>query len=272
LTNSFTESKYLDDFPLWSKEKGLGLLNTDGVEDKFLRKSIIPELLHIQKTNQGFSDAGDKLKVFEISKNYSAINGQPAEKIHLALLDTNGFYSLKGTLSAILERLKVNDMVFTPENIPCFTPFQSVAIKVKDNVIGWMGEVNCALIDKYELRNKSVVAELDFEKLAEIAVMNKVAKGFSRFPAIKRDLAMIFDIKTEWKDIQSVVYRDIPDFLETLEFFDLYKGKNIPEGKKSLAFSLVFRSQEKTLTNEEVDKVVEAVIQRLTKQFGASLR
>lgn len=273
LTPSFLDEKYLDDFPLWSQEKALGLLNTEGVEDRFLRKSMLPNLLIIKKTNQGYSDAGDMLNLFEIAKSYYRGNQQPKEKNCLSLLDTKSFYSLKGTLAKIFDELKLsNSIQFVKQDITCFTPTRSLQIKLDGNIVGWLGELSDALVDKYELRQKPVLAELDFELLSEKADLTKVAVDFSRFPAIKRDLALIFDHATEWAEVESVVRQNAPDYLEEVQFFDLYKGKNIPEGKKSLAFSLIFRSHNRTLTNQEVDETVQKVINRLGERFSATLR
>ncbi|MBI4834874.1 MAG: phenylalanine--tRNA ligase subunit beta [Planctomycetes bacterium] len=273
LTNSFLEEKYQEDFPLWTDKKPLGLLNPDGVEDRFLRKSLLPSLLMAQKTSQGYNDEGDSFSSFEIASCYYPENDKPGEKHVLSLLDTRSFYSLKGMIAKICAEFKLDSKIkIVPAQADCFGEGKSFKILLNDQSLGWAGELSDKLMDKYELRKKPVLAELDFDLFVKNAALAKVFSEFSRFPAIKRDLAMIFDRTALWEKIEEAVRQVAPEFLEKIKFFDLYEGKNIPPGKKSLAFSLVFRSDKRTLTNSEVDEAVNKIVKHIGTKFGASLR
>jgi phenylalanyl-tRNA synthetase beta chain len=271
LTNSFLEEKYQEDFPLWTDKKPLGLLNPDGTEDRFLRKSLLPGLLMAQKTNQGYSDKGDTLNVFEIAKCYYPETNKPGEKQVLSLLDTKSFYSLKGMVSKICAEFKLDGKI-TPAQAECFGAGKSYRILLEDRLLGWTGELSDKLADKYELRKKPALAELDFDLLVKHAEINKGFAEFSRFPSIKRDLAVIFDRSVLWENIEQALKESSPEFLEEVKFFDLYEGKTIPAGKKSLAFSLVFRSEKRTLTHTEVDEAVNKIVGHIGTKFGATLR
>ncbi|MGA2093159.1 MAG: hypothetical protein ABSH16_07110 [Sedimentisphaerales bacterium] len=128
-------------------------------------------------------------------------------------------------------------------------------------------------LEKFDFKNTTVCgAELDLEQLLNLRAGSIKVKPLSKFPAIRRDLSLIVNEEVPWVDIESAVRRKAPAELEELQFVDLFHGKSIPQGKKSVTLSLLFRNADGTLTHEQVDGFEKAILAELTASVGAVLR
>lgn len=273
LTYSFIENKFAEDFSYWSGEPSIALKDPNGKIDKLMRKSLLPSLVNVIRTNEGYKE--EVGRIFEITKVYYRISGKPCEKWCLGLATSEGLLSLKGILDVLLSKMGVEEksqVSFEPNQYPFFKEQKSIAIRIKDKEIGYLGELLDEIRDKYEIRQNLALCELDFEALAECAIFEKRYKQIPRFPPVQRDIAIVVDERITWNNIKKCIRDIAPPFLEDISFFDIYKGKNIPDGKKSIAFSLTFRLENRTLTSEEVDKAQENIIISLEKGLGAKLR
>ncbi|MFH0887864.1 MAG: phenylalanine--tRNA ligase subunit beta [Planctomycetota bacterium] len=271
LTNSF-----------WDKDKCagvneaniIGVLNPDGNVDRLLRTNLIKGILDTFHLNENYDASQKAIKLFEISKVYKKPND---EKYHLGILDTNGFYAVKGIISDLsgkigldvsFTRAENNNSIMLPD-----VPIENITLINLNNITtGYLGNIYDEKIDK-----TIAIAELDFEAIRQKANLSKQYKSFSRLPEVKRDLAIVIPENTKWEDVEKVSRqaintssKDVP--IEKLEFFDLYRGKQVPDGHKSIAFSLSFRHPTKTLSNTDVDEVVKVVVDALNKNLQASLR
>lgn len=273
LTPSWVDEKYRGDFPYWSKEKAVTLVNPEGIEDKLLRNNIVSSLLVVNQTNEKYK-SDEKIQLFEIAKvYYRNKNNNVTERFCLGLLDNTGFYALKGTVTNLLERLRILDKVkITASGDTCFHNQQAVKLVIDDKPLGYLGELNSALREKYETVKNITVAELDFELLTALGDTLRVVKDFPRLPATRRDLAVVVNEQITWAEIEDCVLKQGGNFLEKVEFFDLYRGGQITTGKKSIAFSMLFRAPDRTLTNEEVDLVISKIVQTLNTSLSATLR
>ncbi|MCK4909166.1 MAG: phenylalanine--tRNA ligase subunit beta, partial [Planctomycetes bacterium] len=268
MTTSFLEPQYQPDFTFWSEEKLLGLVNPGGAEDKFMRNSLAPSLLAVNKINENY-DHTATLKLFEIAKAYY---GTDQEKLVLGVLDNQGFYSLKGTLSTLWQQLNISKISYQEVKLAGLEPTRSIKIMSGLKTLGYFGELNTGAQEKYETQKPVAVAELDFEEIVKLTCTDISYQEFTRLPGIERDLALVVDEKVRWNQIESVIKQKSGQFMESVNFFDLYRGKQIPKGKKSLAFSVSFRSPDRTLKSEEIDTVMNNIISTLEQQFQASLR
>lgn len=122
------------------------------------------------------------------------------------------------------------------------------------------------------MKKKVYVAELDFDFITENSISNYTFKELFKYPSIKRDFAFVMDRDIEASQIEKIAKDNGKDLLESFKVFDIYEGDNIEKGKKSLAFSLVFRSKDRTLTDDDISTISENVVKSIEKQLGAVLR
>lgn len=129
-----------------------------------------------------------------------------------------------------------------------------------------------AVCENYDVDSQVYTAEIDLDALYALAKTDKTYKKLPKFPSTQRDLALIADNTVLAAQIESVVKKQAGNLLEALKLFDVYKGKQVPEGKKSMAYTIVFRAEEKTLTDEDVNPVVDKILKALSEQLGVTLR
>lgn len=176
---------------------------------------------------------------------------QPCEQLRLGLLDSAGYGSLKGALAILFNKLGLNRQIPQPDN--------KLPTRLNDAV----GQV--------------ATCELNFEEIVSQAKLVRPYQEFSRMPAISRDLAVVIDEAVLWTDIEKTVREAVkpsqPELpLESLDFFDLYRGKQVPAGKKSIAFSLTFRHPSQTLSAQKADEVMNLVANALQTKLAAQVR
>jgi len=272
LTNSFVDDKSLSDFPFWCDnplEKAITFANTP----MKLRNNLASALLVALRLNEGYQREAH-IKFFEVAKVYYKDKAAtPYEKFCLGLLDNRGFLSLKGTIEALLGRIKLTAKVsYEPIELAWFKTGQCLKIKLGDQVLGYLGEINSPLIDKYQTTNRVALAELDWAVMVKNAQLAIAYCEFPRLPAIQRDLALVVDEKVKWAQVAETIQKTGGDYLEKVNFFDLYRGSQVAKGKKSIACALVFRAPDRTLTNEEVDTTIKQIVESLGSNLAATLR
>ncbi|MDI6787987.1 MAG: phenylalanine--tRNA ligase subunit beta [Planctomycetota bacterium] len=287
LTNSFWDKSNI-----MEPQNLIGLLDPESTTDRFLRNNLSRGLLETFNLNENYlhSEPQNIIKLFEISKTYHKDN---KEYLTLGVLDNTGFYSLKGTIRDLFNALGLTEcisyrfatlttsgdssqtlMKILQDKMSYPSGIKNImVININDIAAGYLGVVS----------EQIALSEIDFEAIIQYANLSKQYMPFIRLPAIKRDIAIVVPEKTRWDEIEKVCKeavsssttdftesKDVP--LESLEFFDLYRGKQVPEGHKSIAFSLTFRHPEKTLSGEAVDEVIKKVVSALEQNIHASLR
>ncbi len=181
------------------------------------------------------------------------------------------FYDAKGMVEAMLGHLGAKPS-FEPANDPALHPGKSANIMCGKLSVGVIGEVHPKVLERFDIEETPVALfEIDIEALSSLAsgVVRKF-NDFSRFPASTRDIALIVDGRTSSEDIKRIIER--PGLVTQAVLFDVYIGKGIPEGKKSMAYSVQFQSPSATLTAQQVNKALQNIIGRLQKEVGAQLR
>jgi len=257
----------------WAGPGVLALRNPLNPDEAAMRRLLLPSLLDVKRTNQDRGTA--RTEVFEIAKVYLHPERKPLpdEKTCLTLLEEDTFYDLKGTIEVLADRLGLADKLeMRPEQAPAFDPDLCVKLTIDGRLLGYMGRVAAQEIDARDLRNAPFACELDFDLLVGEAKLERRFNELPKFPAIDRDLAIVVDEAVQWGDVLACARESGGELLESVEFFDLYRGRQIPPGKKSLAFSLHYRSPQRTLRHEEVDSSLERVVAALRERVGATLR
>ena len=270
------EAKYFtkDDTELVS------LLDPMSEDRNTLRHSILPSLLKIYEYNKARSNKD--VSIFEIGKGFYKHGEEYGEDEKLCILMSGeffkgidnrkqvDFYILKGIVEEILDSLGYENRYsfVKPKDIPEeFHPGQTADIIVNGKKYGIMG-----LLHPEVTENKVFVCEINLSKLFELKTGKMKYKEISKFPGSKKDLSIVVDKNIESLNIAKVMKKAGGNNLTSVEAFDVYEGKGIEEGKKSLAFSLTFGSQDKTLTDEEINPAIEKIIQAVEKEFKAELR
>jgi phenylalanyl-tRNA synthetase beta chain len=284
LTISVVDDALSTSFSPWTDAAPLALQMPILERADKLRRSLVPSLLKARRDNEAVGNR--VIELFETAKVYLPRAGQPAqtnqlpqEELMLGLTSgadkPNAFYALKGTIEAVVAALNPAARLETKLTAqPLFAGDRSCELMLDGRTLGVLGEVAPAALKKFELRGKTVVAELKIGELIKAAVLVPRYVPTPDYPAIERDINLVVDEKIRWNDIAATV-RDCGGTM--LESLDL-KGEpfrdeqKIGAGKKSFVVTLTLRSRERTLTNTEADELRTRVVDACSKGFGATLR
>jgi phenylalanyl-tRNA synthetase beta chain len=260
MTISFESPETLT--PFGAQREAPVISNPIDKQRPLLRTTLLPGLLRVKKTNEDQGQAD--LSIFELAHTYRSQGTKdklPIEKMHLALLQEGDFFAAKGVLESIFEALGLSGIAkIAPAKIPFLSSTHSAKICLGDEPIGVIGIISESLRDLFDLGSSPAVAELDFATLVEAAHLEKHYQPLPRFPATRRDLALVVDEEVSWASLKATIEEVQAVYLEEITFFDEYP---LGEDKKSIALSLLFRSPEKTLIGEEVDREEERIVKHL---------
>ena len=183
------------------------------------------------------------------------------------------FYDIKGAVEALLDDMGIAKCRFMPvSDNPTFHPGRCAALVIKNEAVGVIGQIHPAVCDNYDVSGEIYGAEIDFDALVENAKPSKQYKALPKYPAVVRDLAILADDETLAADIESVIKKKAGNLFSSLVLFDVYKGKQVPEGKKSMAYKVTLQAEDRTLTDEDINKAVKNILDALKKDLNAELR
>ena len=278
LVFSFTNPNIFDKLNMSkddSKRNTVKITNPLGEENSIMRTTALASMMDVLARNENFKT--EKARLFEIGKIYLPKEDEllPEEK-HVLTLGMYGdcdFYDLKGAIELVLDNLGIAKFTVMPDTEnPTFHPGRCACLTVAGKVVGTFGQVHPVVCENYDMSNEVYVAELDFDALISAANTEKTYKKLPKFPSTQRDLALIADDSILAAQIEEIIKKKSGNIFESLTLFDVYKGKQVEEGKKSMAYSVVFRTEEKTLTDEDVNPVIESILSELSKKLGVTLR
>ncbi len=283
-TFSFVSPKYLDkiNLPADSKLRNtVTIINPLGEDTSVMRTSTIPSMLEVLSFN--YNNRNEKACLFEISKEYLPVEGQelPNEPDRLTLGMYGGdadFYDIKGIVETALAEMGIKDVEYVRANDSdafdeksAMHPGRSAVIIKDGAALGIMGEIHPEVQETYEFGTKVYVAKLNIPEMMQTAVTEITYKQLPKFPASTRDLSLICDDEIPVAELEKAIKNACGKILEKVTLFDVYKGKQIEEGKKSVSYSLTLRSHEGTLTDEQADSAVKKALKALSA-IGAELR
>lgn len=244
-------------------------------QENVLRQSLIPSLLGVRRHNERHGNF--QAQLFEIAKVYlQADPSQPEPEVEpwtIGLVTGVSYLELKG----IVERLAAAicpsaSLTIQPSDCGEFTPGRGAEVLLNGARWGWLGEVDRSVITAYDLSGSVCVAELDLELLELYVELVPKVRALPQYQGVTRDLNFVLDEPTEWSRVEAAVRQSAGPLLETIAFGGQYRGKQIPEQKKSYVVSMTFRATDRTLTSEEVDSAVQQVIHHCEAQLQATLR
>ena len=291
---SLSDQSELGFLPAGFQNVLLELKNPPKPESRFLRPSLLPRLF----ANASFNLRNfKKIQIFEIGNVFNSFDKQEEKLAFVIAGDSadRAFLEIKGLASAFFESLGLTDFWLDTvpfENPPAggppaggrsevamlkkiFHPFRAAEIKIGDKTLGVLGEVSSEITNPSAgggIKTALVAAELDFKNLFDLSKQEREFKSISRYPAVIRDIAVLVPSEVRISQVLDLMEAAGGDFLEDVDLFDVYEGREIPEGKKNLAFRLVFQSYEKTLTDKEVKGFMEKIIREIEKNPDWEIR
>ena len=284
MTHSFISPKFYDMIG-WAENDprriSTTILNPLGEDFSIMRTTVLPSMLDSLAHNHAHRNPTASL--FEMGTVYLPVirDGKadpdvlPCEQKVLTL-GTYGrlsFFQFKGVIEALCRELNIRGLQFAPQkNNPSYHPGRCADVLVGGEVTGVFGAIHPTVAARYGLSGEVLTAELQFEKLFAAIETEKLYHPLPKFPASTRDIAVLVDDSVPAAAMQAAIEQAAGAILENVKLFDVYKGKGIPEGKKSVAYSLSMRAADRTLTDEECDKAMKNALAALESNFGAVLR
>lgn len=269
----FDRLRLPQDSPL---RKAIVIKNPLGEDYSIMRTTLLPAMLNVISLN--YNRGIKQARMFEIAPRF--IPGEiplqqlPEEKktICLGMYGDVDFYTMKGIVEALLEELNISDCQFHKAQHPSYHPGRTAEVLVDGRSAGVIGEIHPDVAAAFQVDARIYAGELDFDLLASSAEFRVKYSPLPKFPAVNRDIAILVDEDIEVARVERVIREAGGSLIERVELFDVYKGKQIPEGKKSVAYSLVLRARDRTLKDQEANLLMEKIIDALQKQLGARLR
>ncbi len=280
-TYSFISPKYFDKIRLpmdSTLRKTVVISNPLGEDTSVMRTTLLPSMCEVMARN--YNNRNAAVCLFELGSEYIPNGGElPDEPVRLSVgaygCDMD-FYGIKGIVDSMLKNIGVEDFEYSAEmngfgEAEAFHPGRRAVITKDGKAIGILGELHPETLENYGIGVKAYAAKVNVTELLDIANAVKTYKPLPKFPAAVRDLAIVCDENLPVAELEKAIKRAVGNTLESVTLFDVYKGKQIAEGKKSVAYSIAMRSHEGTLTDEQSDAAVKRVLKELEK-LGAELR
>ena len=183
------------------------------------------------------------------------------------------FLQMKGELEAVLNGLQLPKASYAAvSNHPSYHPGRCAAVSVNGVAVGYMGQVHPLVAQNYGIDCEVYCTEIDFTKLFELRLPDPTYTPLPKYPTVSRDLSLVCDEAVTVAAAEEVIASSAGKLLRSIRLFDIYRGTGVPEGKKSLAFSLELRADDRTLTDADSEAVVSKVLTALAEKLGATLR
>ena len=280
ITYSFISPAYYDkinlpaDSPLRDSMK---ILNPLGEDTSIMRTTTLPSMLEILARNYHYRNKA--VRLYELGRTYfpkTDGSGMADEPKVLSLGGYGGgidFFELKGAVEAVLEGLRIPALRFEAENEnPSYHPGRCAKVYSGERLLGVLGQIHPSVAANYDVDCELYAAELAFDSLFQSMSDTPVYQPLPRFPAVTRDIALVCDKSLPVAKLEDCIRRGAKGLLKAVTLFDVYTGKGVPEGKKSVAFSLELRSDDRSLTAQEADEDVKGILDLLARELDSVLR
>ena len=260
---SFVSEKDKDIFG----EDLIELENPTSEEFKYLRPSLIPNFLkNVEKNKRNFPE----IKIFELGKIFR--KPKVEKRMLTGLMTGDSFYQAKGVVDLLLNKLGIagnwyDEYQPTPEEsrLSLWQSKRIAEIKIDSTEIGFLGEISPKILKYFKIKDKVVVFDIDFGKLAEMASEEHEYRPLSRYPAAVRDLAVLVEPSTRVEEVLNEIEVAGGSLIRDIDLFDIYEGEELPDGKKNMAFHIVYQAEDHTLTSKEIDSIQNKIIKTLEK-------
>ncbi|HET8527250.1 MAG TPA: phenylalanine--tRNA ligase subunit beta [Actinomycetota bacterium] len=270
------------DLELMGHEGAIAVANPPSADEPFLRRSLVPGLVRALARTMSRGARGAAL--FEVGHVFHPADPvDEREMVSLLFAGPSGdglyadgrsfdFFDAKGALESLMRALAIDDWTLADPLRQPFHPLRSANVAVAGEQAGGIGELDPRVAGRLDLPTRVAVVELDVGILAAHAGGGATYRDIPRFPPVRRDLAFTVDASKPVADIRATLVEAGGDLVGSVVLFDVFEGTPLPEGSRSLAFSIDFRAPDRTLTDDEADAAVAAIVKRLSRDFGAQLR
>lgn len=245
-----------------------------------MRTTTLPSMLQTLAFNS--AKKNQNVRLFEIARTYQNINNSieqnklPEEQKVLTIGmygEQVDFYILKGYVENILNLTNIKKYeIMKEDKHPTYHPGRTANVWIGKDKIITFGEIHPQVMENYGIKDRVYIAEIVIDKIAKYSKENKKYEPIAKYPAVERDLAIIVDEEIESGSIEKLIQKKAKDILEEVKLFDVYRNEKLGDSKKSLAYSLKFRSKEKTLQEEQINETMNSIIETLEKELKAELR
>ena len=279
LTYSFVSPAIFDQIRLPADSilrNAMRIQNPLGEDTSIMRTIAVPSMLEILSKNN--ANHNKNVKLYELAKIYLPVEGQPLpEEPKMLLLGTYGakanFFSLKGELDALLSGLRIKKATYSAvTDNPTYHPGRCAKVTIDGNDVGVIGQIHPLVAQNYGIDVDVYCAEINFTKLFDLQLPNATFTALPKYPGVTRDLSILCDKAVTVADVENVITANGGKLLRGVKLFDIYRGVGVPEGKKSMAFSLELRADDRTLTDTDSEGVMTKVLAALKDKLGATLR
>ena len=278
ITYSFISPTYYDKIRMpkdSSLRNSLKILNPLGEDTSIMRTTVLPSMLEILTRNYNFRNKSAKL--YELGRVYFKRADGLADEPKVLTLGAYGdgmdFFALKGAVEAVLKQLRIENVRFLADSEnPSYHPGRCAKVFSGDRLLGVLGQVHPHVAGNYGVDAELYAAELRFDALYESKGSQPLYQPLPKFPAVTRDIAVVCDRAVTVGALEDCIRRGAKGLLKDVSLFDIYTGSGIPEGKKSVAFNLTLRSDDRSLTAQEADEDVKSILETLKAELNAVLR
>ena len=278
ITYSFISPTYYDkiDLPKDSPLRdSLKILNPLGEDTSIMRTTTLPSMLEILTRNYNFRNKSAKL--YELGRVYfkraDGLADEPKVLTLGAYGDNMDFFTLKGAVEAVLKQLRIENVRFLADSEnPSYHPGRCAKVFSGDRLLGVLGQVHPHVAGNYGVDAELYAAELRFDALYENKGPQPLYQPLPKFPAVTRDIAVVCDVSVTVGELEDAIRKGAKGLLKDAALFDIYTGTGIAPGKKSVAFNLTLRADDRSLTAEEADADVKSILTALEQECGAVLR
>lgn len=262
------------------RKQSIKISNPLSEDYTIMRTSTVPSMMETLETN--YNKKNRNVKLYDISRSYKdelnevEENKLPKEELILTIGeygDDVDFYTLKGLIENILEVAGVQRYNIEKElENRIYHPGRTANLKIGNDIIVTFGEIHPVVANNYEIKDRVYIAEINLEKIARYAKINKKYVEIPKYPAVERDLAILVDESVTAGEIENIITKKAKKNLEELKLFDIYRDEKIGVNQKSIAYSLKFRDKNKTMSDEEINPIMEQIIKELEEKLNAKLR
>ena len=263
----------------YQRRNSFKILNPLGEDTSIMRTTTLPSMLEILTRNYNYRN--QDVKLYEVGRTYlpGGEDGLAIESKTLTLGAYGGdmdFYAMKGAIEAILQELRVKDVTFRigsglPEELS-YHPGRFAEVWSGSDCLGWFGQIHPLVAKNYGVDAEFYCAELAMDELENAKGADPEYVPLPKFPAVTRDIAVVCDRAVTVGALEDCIRRGAKGLLKDVSLFDIYTGSGIPEGKKSVAFNLTLRSDDRSLTAQEADEDVKSILETLKAELNAVLR